>query len=173
MEKENIEETQTEETTSYETDNENVDNNEVEETTDVEETTEVEDTTDKDAEIERLKEENKKLYARTKRVEKKAKPNEEQTENLELLEFFGKGGTREQYETAQTIMKGRDCSLSQALKDPLYIGYLEKKEAEKKEEESQVNSKRRVSQQTQGASKPGLSREDHKKLAKEAAQKIR
>lgn len=160
MEKENVQEDlELEETTSQETDNEQVDNTQEEET-DQEENESVESYK---ARVVELEQKNKELFARLKREEKKPlkKTNTEPIADLDLFEFFSQGGSREDYEQLQVIMRGKNLSMAEAKKDVLFEAYLNKKSQDKKSEQAQLNSRRVVTQDTKF--KTGQTREEHKK----------
>jgi len=90
---------------------------------------------------EELEEKNKQLFERTKKKAKQPKPdNSTQTTDVDLLEFFGKGGTKEEYAVLQTIMKGSDKSLSEAQEDPIFLAVKEQASAKEKAEQAQLGA---------------------------------
>lgn len=167
-EKENVqgEDLELEEETSQETDESGAD-----------ETTKAKDS-QADAKSEREKElevqlaaekkKNEELFGRTKRAEKKIdkpKSNPEQVDQVDLAEFFSKGGTKQDYEQLQVIMRGKGLSMAEAQKDPLFEAYIEREKAKKRDEAAQVNTRRIAADTTK--IKPEMSREEHQKIWKE------
>ncbi len=168
MEKEDIQEAPEvqleEESTSQETDNEEVVKTEEEselESEVVEETSE-ETSVEDGAKIKKLEETNRQLHARLKRTEKKTnkKSEDSRVDNLDLMEFFAQGGSKDDFKEIEAIMSGKDLTFEEAQKDSLYIAYQEKKKADKAEEDSQVNSRRVVASGSNF--KAGMTDEEHK-----------
>lgn len=137
MTEENIEETQFEETTSEETSEENTEETLLEGQQEGETVEEF---------VNRLKDEktgleekNKQLYARAKKTEKKVVKSSN-SNDLDLLEFFAQGGTKEDYQQLQVIMKGKDLTMTEAKDDVLYKSYLENKTKEEKVKGAQLKA---------------------------------
>jgi hypothetical protein len=170
MEKENYQEEEileTDEQTSQETDNE-----EVVKTEESNESERVDDSEDLKARLEDLEQKNKELYARIKRgTKKEINKTESQIDNLDLMEFFSQGGTKEDVKQVEAIMKGKDVSFEEAQKDSLYAAYLEKRQAEKKEEKAQLNTSRGVASNKEFNSE--MSRDDHMDAYKKKMSKIK
>lgn len=125
--------------------------------------------------IARLEEANRKLYARLKKEGEK-KPevvkNDTNSEgNIELIEFFAKGNSREDYNRLQVIMKGSGLSLDEAQKDPLYVAYKEDKARKERDEKAQIGASKGSSSGDNNGFKPNMSREEHKEAWKKANQK--
>jgi hypothetical protein len=180
MKEENFEETQIEETTSQET-------TEVEGAGKTEATTEAllpgqqegetlsdfaKRVADEKADLE---EKNKQLYARTKKTEQKVKPvlkSEDNSEgNIELIEFFARGNSREDYQKLQVIMKGTGLSMTEAMADPLYQSYKEKKDREARDEKAQIGASKSSSSGEKSDFKPGMTADEHKEAWKKANSK--
>lgn len=177
MTEENIVETQVENQDSQNTDQEldleldTETTDEVVETEQVEATDEAKaETPDKDAEIAKLKEQNAKLYARLKKqpeVKKSPAVKGDNSEgNIELIEFFAKGNSREDYEKLKVIMKGTGLSMSEAMSDPLYQSYKEKKAREIRDEKAQIGASKASSPSNDYGIKPNMTRDEHKEVWK-------
>jgi hypothetical protein len=147
--------------------------------TDVETETEVEET----AEAEEIdwKAEALKLKAILKRKTKKeADPQTAQTSNptqavptdivtpKDLLRTT-KGYDDDALAQLEVIAKGKGISLIQAQDDPLFTGYLEKQEAEKKAQAAKLGASKGSGRggEKRTFTTPGLSDEDHKAMWKE------
>lgn len=116
--------------------------------------------------LEALEKKNKELYGRLKRTATKTnKSKEPSVDNLDLMEHFSSGGTRDEVDIINTIMRGDGVNFNEAKKSPLYVSYLEKKKADKASEDSQVNSKRVASSSEKF--KKGLTPDEHKEAWKE------
>jgi hypothetical protein len=169
--------------TPEEIQDENLDsqNTETEEELDIdfepeEESKEEEKKDDSSDELARLKEQNAKLYARLKKTEQKVKEtpgtagsgDNSQTVDLDVLEFFSKGNTKEDYRNALAIMKGKGLTFEQALIDPLYVAHKQVAEAKAKRTASQLGASRSGGVAKQEGVKPGMTTEEHKALAMKA-----
>jgi hypothetical protein len=158
MENDEVREDIVEETTQ-ETDNE-VDNTQ-EETTTVEASDELEKIKAEKAELEQK---NRELFARLKREEKKEikkETKDEQIDNLDLMEFFAQGGTRDQVEALKTVMKGKGLTFAEARKDELFIALQEKIALDKRREAAKISGGN-TSSSNQSGFKPGMTRDEHK-----------
>lgn len=178
MTEENIEETQVENQDSTNTDQEL--DLELDTTEQVEEVEQVEAIDDANvealkAELEKQKEQNAKLYARLKKqpdVKKSTAVKGDNSEgNIELIEFFAKGNSREDYEKLKVIMKGTGLSMSEAMNDPLYQSYREKKARESRDEKAQIGASKASSPSDNFGVKPGMTPEEHKEAWKKLNQK--
>ena len=119
---------------------------------------------------------NKKLYARLKAEEAKAKElegkinakpliNNEQISRDELV-MIAKGEDEEVIDKAKALAKGANITLKEALNDPLVLAFKEKKEAEAKRQAAQLGSSGRSIASKEIEVKPDMSQEDHKALWK-------
>lgn len=142
------------------------------------------DVTNNEVDVDKLKETNAKLYARAKQAEQERKelqaklkelenkatinqPNSVSKEEFELgLLKVAKGYDDETVAHLQTIAKGTGSSLQQAMDNPLFKVYLEKKEIETRESKAQLGASRGAGV-SQPQSMANMSREDHQKLVKE------
>lgn len=127
----------------------------------------------------KAEESNKQLYARLKKQdgapkeeqEQKAQPQAEtlnNVDNLDLMEFFAQGNTKEDYNQLQVIMKGQGISLSEAQKHPLYTGYKAQTEAARKAEQAQVLGSSGATPKNESEFKSGMTPEEHKAAWKKA-----
>ncbi len=148
---------------------------EVVETNEVEVETPVEETED----LEKLKESNKRLFERTKKAEAelkelKKKPipqtNTSPTDADELR-LIAKGLSDEEIEQAKVISKGNEVSLIEAIKNPLFVAFQKDLKEQQRKEKAKLSASRGSSEQTQ-KSLSELSRDEHQKLAMEAASNI-
>jgi hypothetical protein len=172
MTEENFEETQAEETTSQETEELDLEQETVEQ---------VEESKDEDSEFLKeklaiaeqkakdLEEKNKQLYARVKKPSKEVKESKDNSEgNIELIEFFAKGNSREDYQRLQVIMKGTGLSMAEAMADPLYQSYKEKKDREARDEKAQIGASKSSSSGIKSDFKPDMTVDEHKEAWKKA-----
>ena len=172
MTEENIEETQVENQNSQNTDQELDLELETEEQVEASKDEDAESLKAKLAEAEKraneLEEKNKQLYARVKKpVQKEVKESKDNLEgNIELIEFFAKGNSREDYQKLQIIMKGTGLSMSEAMADPLYQSYQEKKDKEARDEKAQIGVSKSNSSSNDFGVKPGMTPEEHKEAWK-------
>lgn len=138
-----------------------------------------EETTDLAVELEKAKKAISQLTARAKRAEDEAKknkipsdtkaqPNLTNTLSREEAVLIAQGYDLETLNQIQVIAKGKGVSLLEAEKDPLFVSYKEKKDAEAKAEKAKLGASKGSGQKE---TKPGFnsfeSLEDHKKLWKE------
>lgn len=152
------------------------DENEINE---VEEITEEEiETTDQEADEVDWKAEALKYKAilarKTKQVTQKiAQPVQKQTlqENYLTREegiLIAKGMDDENISQLKAIAKGKNISLLEAEKDPLFVSYYEKVQKEKKSEQAKLGASKGSSyKESKPEFKPGLTREEHMALWKE------
>jgi len=121
---------------------------------------------------------NKKLYARLKAEEAKAKEleqkinakpliNQEQVSRDELV-LIAKGEDEEVIDKAKVLAKGSGISLKEALEDPMIIAFKEKKAEEAKSKAAQLGGSGRAVAKTEQLIKPGMSRDEHKEAWKKA-----
>jgi hypothetical protein len=150
-----LEEEQAEEITSEESVEEDVNSEE-----NVSHETQSEDVVQLKARLEELEKTNKQLYARTKKERPAIK-----SDNIELIEFFAQGNTRDDYERLQVIMKGTGQSLSEAQKDPMYQSYQEKVVKERRDEKAQLGGSKAGSPPEQ-VFKPNMTEAEHKEAWK-------
>lgn len=118
-----------------------------------------------------LSEKNKQLYERAKKTPK-AKPesNTQQVDNIELMEFFAKGNSKEDYYQLQAIMKGKDLPMEKALEDPLYKSYLKTVEQEKRSAKAQLGASGGSPGESQ-VNTSDMSPEEHKEYFNEVIKK--
>jgi len=176
MAEENIVETQVENQDSQNTDQEldlELDTETTDEVVETDKQVEATDNADVEAlkaELEKQKEQNAKLYARLKKQPEVKKSNTVKSDNsegnIELIEFFAKGNSREDYEKLKVIMKGTGLSMSEAMNDQLYQSYKEKKDKEARDEKAQIGVSKSNSSSTNFGIKPGMTQEEHKEAWK-------
>jgi len=138
-----------------------------------------EQTTSSNEELEKARKAISQLTARAKKAEdelrniktsKETKADSNLTNTLSREEAFliAKGYDDESLNQIQVIAKGKGISMLDAEKDPLFISYKEKKDAEAKAEKAKLGASKGSGQKE---SKPGFqnfdSLEDHKKIWKE------
>ena len=148
-------------------------------TEEVEKTEQVEGTTPEveTEDLEKLKEQNKRLFERAKKAEAKLKEKPPtQTTNppntdADELKLIARGYSDEAIDQAKVIAKGTNKSLSEAIKSPLFEAFLEKQKAEERKEKARLNASKGSGQETQ-KSMSDLSRPEHQALAMEAAKNI-
>lgn len=141
----------------------------VEETTDEEVTTTTPetDTTDWEAEA-------KKWQAIAKRKAKQSTTPAQPTQNLtnqfltrEEGILIAKGIDEDSLNQLKSIAKGKDISLLEAEKDPLFLTYFEKVQKDKKAEQAKLGaSKGSAYKENKETFRPGLTREEHMALWK-------
>lgn len=155
MEDENLDENLNEETTSQDT---------ADDVTSNDESTGEDEIAALKAKLEELEEKNKQLFARAKKPKPKAQPtnNSTQPDVKDISKFYASGGTDEEFEVAETIMKGKEITFSEALKDPLLVTYREGMETKKKAEKAQLGA-------SNGS--PGEKKVDTSKMTEEEHQK--
>lgn len=146
--------------------------------------TEATETAENNGGSEEFTEREKKLFARAKEAEAKAKKLREENEALknkpqekinpptidtEELRLIAKGLTDEDIEKARIISKGKGISLSEAIKDPMFVAAKEKEEAERKKEDAKLGASKGSSQADgEKVFKSGLTREEHMAAWKES-----
>lgn len=124
----------------------------------------------------------KKLFARAKKAEAEAKlakqelaklkqTNSPPTTDADELKLIARGYSDEAIEQAKVIAKGTGKSLTEAIKSPLFEAFEQKQKAEERKEKARLNASKGSSQEVQ-KSMSDLSRDDHQKLAMEAAKNI-
>ncbi len=163
-------------------DNQDVDKD-LENTEDIDNDDNVEDETDVTA----LKEKNKQLFARAKKAEgfvlkngkwvkkleksdttKKLEAKDTSSEDVltrdEAMLIAG-GVDAEDLEQLKAIQKGTGVSLSEAVKNPMYEAYKEKKVKEAKRKKAQLGAgSGSGGGESDDINKPGLTEEEHRKL---------
>jgi len=139
--------------------------------------------------IEKIKESNKRLFERAKKAEAEAKllkaerlKAEEQAKvqpinNSDYLLreegiLIAQGMEADDLDELKAVAKAKDLSLLKAKDTPLFQGYLERAEADRKKEKAKLSASRGSSVK-QEKSITQLTREEHEALAKEMAEKIR
>jgi len=151
----------------------------VEDTENQADETEVEET-QTDDEKAKLAELNKKLFERAKKAEEqlkalKAKGDTQTINNTpavdaEELRLIARGLSDQEIDKAKVIAKGNGTSLSEALKDDMFIAYQTKlKEDERKEKAKLGASKGSGQTETNKGFRSGMTREEHEALWKETA----
>jgi hypothetical protein len=119
---------------------------------------------------------NKKLYARLKAEEAKAKElaekintkpliNQEQVSRDELV-LIAKGEDEEVIDKAKVLAKGSGISLKEALADPMIVAFKEKKTEEAKSKAAQLGGSGRSMAKSEQIIKPGMDRDAHKEAWK-------
>lgn len=144
--------------------------------TTVEDTTEeeVETTPEASNEVD-WKAEALKWQAIAKRKAKQVAPQTEQKQNLtnqyltrEEGILIAKGIDEESLNQLKSIAKGKEISLLEAEKDPLFLTYFDKVQKDKRAEQAKLGtSKGSAFKETKETFKPGLTREEHMALWKE------
>lgn len=138
-----------------------------------------EETTSSNDELEKAKKTISQLTARAKKAEealKELKTSKETNANSNITNtlsrdeviLIAKGYDDESFNQIQAIAKGKGISMLEAEKDPLFVSFKEKKDAEAKAEKAKLGASKGSGQKE---SKPGFqnfdSLEDHKKIWKE------
>lgn len=121
-----------------------------------------------------------KAHARAKAAEAKAKELKAQLKALqeqkqtnapiqsEELRLIARGLSDDEIDQAKVIAKGKDVSLTEALKDPMFIAFQkEMKENERKEKAKLGASKGSNQSEDALAYKPGMTTDEHKALFRE------
>ena len=165
---ENIEETQDENQDSLNTDleldqeDEGSDNQEA--STDEDAEAIKESLTKAQAKVAELEAKNRELFARAKRAGSKPKESitNKPADNIDVIEFFSKGNTKEDYNKLQVIMRGSGLSMEEAQKDPLYQSYKEKKDRELRDEKAQIAGSKSSTAKNDNSFKAGMTEEEHK-----------
>jgi len=143
----------------------------------VEETTENEvDTTNQEANEVDWKAEALKYKAILARRAKQATAQPVQKQTLQTNDLtreevilIAKGMDDENLNQLKAIAKGKNISLLQAEKDPLFVSYFDKIQKEKKSEQAKLGASKGSSyKETKAEFKSGLSREEHMALWKES-----
>ncbi len=161
--------------------------------TSIEPTKEVDNTKDSEVDapvaetedVEKLKETNKRLFERAKTAENKLKEfnkkpdstNNSVPQTVDPVEVANlanalQGLTQEEIDFAKTIAAGGKTTLLQALQTEGFKAYHKNVEAEERKKKAALGASKGSGQEVQ-KSMSELSREDHMKLAAEAAQNIR
>ena len=145
---------------------------EVEEATDSNEDSE-EETVDLAGELEKANEAKTQILARAKKAEAelkdlRAKSSINSDPQLsEELKLIARGLSDEEIEQAKVVAKGRDISLQEAVKDPLFLTFQSDLIAKKKKEDAKLGaSKGSGESQDEAGIKSDMTREDHQKVFK-------
>lgn len=146
---------------------------------DVEETAPEVETEDAD----KLRETNKRLFERTKKAEAelkalKAKPANIQSTNPQglpdELKLIARGLSDEEIEQAKVISKGKDISLHEAVKDPLFLSFQKDLKETQRKEKAKLGASRGSGQQEEDIPMVDIHKplseqtEDHKKIWQQA-----
>lgn len=110
------------------------------------------------------------LARKTKQVDQPVQKQTLQENYLTREEgiLIAKGMDEENLSQLKAIAKGKNISLLEAEKDPLFLSYFEKVQKEKKSEQAKLGaSKGSTYKETKPAFTPGLTREEHEKLWRE------
>jgi len=147
---------------------------EVEEDTNISEDGE-EETVDLAGELEKANEAKAQILARAKKAEAELKelrrastPSINSDPQLsEELKLIARGLSDEEIEQAKVVAKGRDISLQEAVKDPLFLTFQSDLIAKKKKEDAKLGaSKGSGESQDEAGIKSDMTREDHQKVFK-------
>lgn len=148
---------------------------EVDEATNSDETATEEDAEAIKAKLEEALKAKSELTARAKRAEEelkalKAKPQNNDPQLTEELKLIARGLTDEAIEQAKIIAKGKDISLTEAIKDPLFTLYQEKIKDDERKEKAKLGASRgsgATEEQPKGT-QSGATREEHMEAFKKA-----
>lgn len=150
-------------------------------TKEVEET--VADTATED--LAKLQEQNKKLFERAKTAEAKLKEvktnlpkTDEQQTNTDILSreeaiLIAQGMQAEDLDELKAVAEAKKLSLLKAKETPLFQGYLEKIEAERKKEKAKLSASKGSASVKEEKSLVEMTREEHLAYAKEMSKNIR
>lgn len=138
----------------------------------VEETTEVveseEDVASLKEQLAKKDEANKKLYERAKKAETEAKElKSKQPETInqpdlsEELKLIARGLSDEEIEQAKIISKGRDISLQESIKDPMFLAFQKGIQDAARKEKAKLSASKGSPQENESGIKPEMSREEH------------
>jgi len=130
------------------------------------------DTSELEAELKKAKELANNYKIRAEKAERLAREKgETQTITNNSLSrdeaiLIAKGYDEEALENLNKIAKATNKNIKEAQEDPLFIAWQEKREAEKKSEKARLGASKGsgYGEDKLDFSKPGLSREEHKKL---------
>lgn len=130
---------------------------------------------------EKIKELNKKLFERAKKAETELKKLKAETKKPEIesktnvssvdpdeLKLIARGFSDEEIEQAKVISKGKDVSMSEATKDPLFITYREKVKEDERREKAKLGATKGSPQVEDKGVESGMNRDDHKEAWKKA-----
>lgn len=137
-----------------------------------------------EAEQQQFSEAEKKAYARAKVAEAKARELKARVKELEAkqsvqtnspatvpeeLKLIARGLSDEEIDQAKVISKGKGVTLSEALKDPLFVAFQEKRVEERKKEDAKLGASKGSNQTKEETTfRPGMTAEEHKKAWKES-----
>lgn len=135
-----------------------------------------------EAEQQQFSEAEKKAYARAKVAEAKARELKARVKELEKavqtnspatvpeeLKLIARGLSDEEIDQAKVISKGKGVTLSEALKDPLFVAFQEKRVEERKKEDAKLGASKGSNQTKEETSfRPGMTADEHKKAWKES-----
>lgn len=125
-----------------------------------------EDTTDYKKKYEEQKKANIQILARAKKAEEKSKSkpqvNSTDPDLVDELKLIARGISDEEIEQARVVAKGKGITLTEAIKDPLFISFQkELKEKERKEDARLGVSRGSAETAEESAIKPNMTREEH------------
>lgn len=134
-----------------------------------------------EAEQQQFSEAEKKAYARAKVAEAKARELKARVKELEKavqtnspatvpeeLKLIARGLSDEEIDQAKVISKGKGVTLSEALKDPLFVAFQEKRVEERKKEDAKLGASKGSSSSSTIVDTTKMSREEHMKYWKES-----
>lgn len=135
-----------------------------------------------EAEQQQFSDAEKKAYARAKVAESKlreakAKIKELETKSVqtnspatvpEELKLIARGLSDEEIDQAKVISKGKGVSLTEALKDPLFVAFQEKRTEERKKEDAKLGASRGSTASSTSVDTSKMTREEHMKHWKES-----
>lgn len=116
----------------------------------------------------------KSMYLRHKNKETKQAPTNQQTNTVKQpttvdrdeLFFIAQGGTKEELEQLQKIVRATGVPIEEAKNDPLFVAYKAQKAEEKRKEKATLNASKGSSSRTDTGFE-GLTPEEFKKKWKE------
>lgn len=148
---------------------------EVEETTNSNEDSS-EETVDLSEELEKAREANRLINGRNKIAEAENKKLKAELAKSSLnsnpqlsdeLKLIARGLSDEEIEQAKVVARGRDVSLSEAIKDPLFLTFQSDLKEKKRKEDAKLGaSKGSGESQEESDIKPDMSRDEHIKAFK-------
>ena len=135
-----------------------------------------------EAEQQQFSEAEKKAYARAKVAEAKARELKARVKELEAkavqtnspatvpeeLKLIARGLSDEEIDPAKVISKGKGVSLSEALKDPLFVAFQEKRTEERKKEDAKLGASKGSNSSSTSVDTSKMTREEHMKYWKES-----
>jgi len=144
---------------------------EVEETTNSNESGN-EDATELASKLEEQRKANSQILARAKKAEEELKKfksapsiNSNQSISSEELKLIARGLSDEEISQAKVIAKGKDISLPDAIKDPLFVSYQETLKKQKESEDAKLGASHGSGESPdESLVKPNMSREEHMKV---------